>query len=147
MNQTEESPFSAPMPETQQLPVNGPTSGLAIASFVLGILSLFLLCFTGIFGAILGIIALLKINRSNGQLKGQGLAVAGLSLSVIMSFFVTIPLLIGLLLPALQKAREKARQQLEVREMQQQPVQLEKHSSSDGDTRQTYSWSDEDTRH
>jgi general secretion pathway protein G len=54
------------------------TSGLAIVSLVLGILSFCFGFITGIPALILGIIALVKISKSTGALKGQGLAVAGL---------------------------------------------------------------------
>jgi hypothetical protein len=54
------------------------TSGLAIASFVLGLLGLFLL--TAVLSVILGIAALAEIRRA-GQQRGKGLAIAGIALS------------------------------------------------------------------
>ena len=111
MNQTEESPYSSSMSDAQPGPIGGSTSGLAVSSFVLGMLSLLLTCFTGIVGAVLGIVALVKINSSGGQLKGRGFAIAGLVLSAIMSAVGFFALLIALLLPALQAARDAAREQ------------------------------------
>lgn len=81
------------------------TSGMAITSLVLGILAL---CggITALAGLPLGIIALSKIKKSNGQLTGQGLAIAGICLSGM--FLLFIPIQAGLLLPAISKARERA---------------------------------------
>ncbi|HWC89752.1 MAG TPA: DUF4190 domain-containing protein [Pirellulales bacterium] len=84
------------------------TSGLAIASLVCGLLSLVTCLFTGIPAVVLGIIALLKINSSNGRLLGRGMAVAGLiigCLGTLGSLF-----LLGLTLPVLNAAREKGRE-------------------------------------
>lgn len=64
-----------------------PTPGTAVASLVLGVLSLFLLflCFIGgglaIPGVICGHMALGRIKRSGGQLQGRGMALAGLAVS------------------------------------------------------------------
>jgi len=54
------------------------TSNLAIWSFVLGMLSLFCSIFTGVIGFILGVVALIKIGGSEGKLKGNGFAIAGI---------------------------------------------------------------------
>lgn len=83
------------------------TAGIAIASLVLGILSI--TCFsilTGIPALILGIVALLKISKSAGALRGQGMAIAGVvtgSISVIL-----VPLIAALAIPALSQARAQA---------------------------------------
>lgn len=79
------------------------TSGLAVTSLVLGILGF--LGVTAIAGIITGTIALVRINRSSGRLKGTGLAIAGLSLSAFMMLMV-VPA--ALLLPALAKAKGRA---------------------------------------
>ena len=60
------------------------TSRLAIASFVLGILSLPLLLLAAIPAIILGIVSLIKIKKSAGQLKGKGLAIAGIAIPVVL---------------------------------------------------------------
>src|ERR1017187_7512237 len=81
------------------------TSGMAIASLVLGILGL---CgITALVGLVLGIVSLVKINRSGGRLSGQGLAIAGICVSGFMLFF-SIPVMAAMLLPALAQARQKA---------------------------------------
>ncbi len=77
-------------------------AGLAIASLVLGLLG----C-TAPIGLILGIVALVKINKSRGQLGGQGLAIAGTCLSGFMLLFF-LPIIAGLMLPALARAKAKA---------------------------------------
>jgi hypothetical protein len=71
------------------------TSGLAIASLVLGILGM---CgITALLGLILGIVSLVKINRSGGRLSGQGLAIAGICVSGFMLLF-SIPFMAGMTL-------------------------------------------------
>jgi hypothetical protein len=58
-------------PPLSTTPMAAKTSGLAITSLVLGILGL---CgITALVGLILGVISLVKINRSGGRLSGQGL--------------------------------------------------------------------------
>ena len=79
------------------------TSGLAIASLVCGVFGF--LCLPALAGVVLGIMALLKINKSRGQLGGQGLAIAGLCVSGLMLILI-VPA--GLLLPALARAKAKA---------------------------------------
>jgi hypothetical protein len=87
------------------------TSGLAIWSLVLGILSL--VCFS-IFAAIPGVIcghlACSRIKRSAGALTGQGLAIAGLVTGYlgIAWAVVTIPLLLAIAIPNFVRARETA---------------------------------------
>lgn len=62
-------------------PVAG-NSGLAIASLILGIVGL---CtgIAGIAAVICGHMALGRINKSNGMLKGKGMAIAGLVLGYL----------------------------------------------------------------
>jgi prepilin-type processing-associated H-X9-DG protein len=92
-------------PPLPAAPVEVKTSGMAITSLVLGILGL---CgITALVGLVLGIVALLKINRSGGRLSGQGLAIAGICVSCFMLFF-SIPFMAALTLPALAQAKQKA---------------------------------------
>ncbi len=80
------------------------TSGMAIASLVCSLLPFF--CITPLLALIFGIIALVQISGSQGRLKGTGMAVTGLILSILG------PILLWALLfiPVLGQAREKARQ-------------------------------------
>jgi len=82
------------------------TSGLAIASLVLGILGLFTCGFTALVGLILGIVAISKIKKNEGRLRGQGLAIAGTIVSAV--FLLMLPIYAAMLLPALAKAKQRA---------------------------------------
>ena len=86
------------------------TSGMAIASLVLGILGFATCGITVILsapvGLILGIVAMVKIGKSQGQLRGKGLALAGMITSG--AAIVLIPILAAMLLPALASAKQKA---------------------------------------
>ena len=82
------------------------TSGLAIASLVLAILSPFTCLITAIPAAILGIVALVKISKSRGQLKGTGLAITGIALPVVL--VPVFAILMGILMPALARTRQIA---------------------------------------
>lgn len=84
------------------------TSGLAITSLVLGILSFCTFFITAIPAIILGIIGIFKIKKSAGQLKGKGLAIAGITISAI-SIFLAVMLLPVIMMPALARAREQAK--------------------------------------
>ncbi len=81
-------------------------SGLAIASLVLGLLGFCSAGLTALVGLILGIIALVRIRQSAGRLGGQGFAIAGICVSGF--FLLLIPIQLGLLLPALAKAKSRA---------------------------------------
>ena len=88
---------------------NARTSGLAITSLVLGILSIFTLFLTAIPAIILGIISIFKIEKSAGQLKGKGLAIAGIAIPAISIFLATMMLmLLAILMPAFARARAQA---------------------------------------
>ena len=65
------------------------TSGLAIAAFVLGILSPFTLAITAIPAVVLGIISLVKIEKSGGRLTGIAFAVIGITIPLV-AFLVMI---------------------------------------------------------
>lgn len=96
------------------------TSGKAIASLVLGLLSPLLCLFTGIPALILGILGLSEINRSGGRVKGQGMAITGTVLGGLATVMTpTMGILIALLLPAVQAARSVARQTDSMNNMKQ----------------------------
>lgn len=90
----------------------GQSKGLAIASLVLGILSLFTfagLLIGAILGTILGIVALVKANGSPATHGGKGLAIAGIVTSV--ASFLVIPVIgivAAIAIPSLLRARVSA---------------------------------------
>ena len=98
--------FSATPPPLPAAPVaESRLSGLAVTSLVLGVLGL--ACgLTALPGLIIGIIALVKISKSRGALRGHGLALAGTIVSGVLLLF--IPIMAAMLLPALSAAKNKA---------------------------------------
>ncbi|MFO0959194.1 MAG: DUF1559 domain-containing protein [Isosphaeraceae bacterium] len=87
----------------------GKTSGKAIASLVLGLLSFIFCCVTGVPGLIVGVLGLNEINASNGRIQGKGLAITGIIIGGLSLVLMLPAVLIALLLPAVQSAREAAR--------------------------------------
>ncbi|MEO6052507.1 MAG: DUF4190 domain-containing protein [Chthoniobacterales bacterium] len=65
------------------LPLQKKTSGLAITSLVIGLVSFMCCGLMGIAAVIFGHVARGKINRSEGAIEGSGLALAGLILGYI----------------------------------------------------------------
>ncbi len=86
------------------------TSSSAIAALVLGILAPFTLFLTTLPAIICGIVALVKINKSRGQLKGNGLAIAGISIPVVV--LPIVAMLLAILMPALARVRMVAYRQI-----------------------------------
>jgi prepilin-type processing-associated H-X9-DG protein len=99
-----ESITPPPLPAGPAGPVK--TSGLAIASLVLGILGLFTCGAAALIGLILGIIAMTRVKQSRGALGGGGIALAGVIVSAV--FLLMLPIFAAMLLPALAAAKEKA---------------------------------------
>ena len=97
------------MQSQQTQAVVAKTSGLAIASLILGICGFCSGGLTGIVGLILGIIALSAISNSYGWLKGRGLAVSGIVVSAVSLVTLFIGILMALLMPALVNVRGQAR--------------------------------------
>lgn len=83
-------------------------SGLAVASLVLGLLSILGSCLTGIPAIICGHLALSRIKKSAGQVGGFGLALTGLILGYLFTAFVII--YAGLAVPVVMKSLKKAEQ-------------------------------------
>ena len=102
-------PAAAPM-QTQ----SAKTSGMAIASLVLAILTLPTCGIGGVVGIILGIVSLVKISNSRGQLRGKGLAISGIC---VAGFFLLMSP--GMMLPALAKAKARAERIKCVNQMKQ----------------------------
>jgi hypothetical protein len=84
------------------------TSGKAIASLVLGLMSFLCTIFTGIPAIIVGIWSLVDISKSRGRTSGQGLAICGMITGVLGIALIGPAVLIALLIPAVQKVREAA---------------------------------------
>ena len=82
-------------------------SGLAVAAFVVALLAPCTAGLAALAGLPLGIMALVKVGRSHGTLKGKGLAIASICLSGV--FLLMIPVMLGLLLPLAAKAKRTAR--------------------------------------
>jgi hypothetical protein len=61
----------------------------AIASFVLGLLAIITGPLTGIPASIFGIIAIRRIDQSDGRLTGLGFAIAGICTSAVGTLFIT----------------------------------------------------------
>ncbi len=82
------------------------TSGLAIASLILGILGFVSAGLTALPALVLGIVALVQIKKDKARLGGEGLAITGIVLSGIM--VLLIPIFAAILFPVFSKARYKA---------------------------------------
>ena len=82
------------------------SSGMAIAAFVLALLSIFTCALTAIPAIILGIVSLVRIEKSGGSLTGRGFAIAGIVVPIVSVF--TVALLMGILMPALARTRQLA---------------------------------------
>ncbi|MEM9187374.1 MAG: DUF1559 domain-containing protein [Planctomycetota bacterium] len=115
------------MDETQPLPTApenplppGPpkTSGLAVTSLVLGVLSFFFSVLAGLPAIICGALALGKIGNSGGAVAGKGLAIAGLATGGVGTV-MSVGCAIALLLPAVQAARDAARANQSMNNMKQ----------------------------
>ncbi len=78
-------------------------SELAHVSRVLGISSILLSYFTGLPAVVLGIIALVRIHRSQGRLQGSGMAITGIGFGALAP-----ALIFALIYPAVQARREAA---------------------------------------
>lgn len=93
-------------PPAEQAPPK--TCGLAVAAFVMGLLSMTCVLWPllALPALICGIVALVKISKSNGQLKGTGMAVTGLVIPAVLTFI--LPLFFAIMMPALSKAKQTA---------------------------------------
>jgi hypothetical protein len=92
----------------EQRPPPPATSGMAVASTIFGVVSLLPVCslLAGVPAIILGAVSLITIGRSEGRLKGKGLAITGLITGGLS--FLMVPLLILLGTFSVGKVRESA---------------------------------------
>jgi len=109
---TTQPPADPPQPpaDPQVVPPGAPGQtrrcGLAIASLVCGIVGPCTAGLASIVAVILGIVGLVKIGKSQGALGGKGMAIVGIVLGGV--FLLALPVLVGLLLPAVISARGMA---------------------------------------
>ena len=82
------------------------TSKLAIAAVVLAILSIPTLLITAIPAFICGIVGLVKIEKSTGQLKGKGLAIAGIVILAVSPFIAAV--ILAILIPPFKDRGNRA---------------------------------------
>ena len=66
------------------------TSGIGIASLILGILSVFSCGITAIPAVILGIISLVQIEKSGGRLTGRAFGIVGIAIPVVVCCLVIV---------------------------------------------------------
>ncbi len=112
-------------------PAGPKSSGLAVASMVLGIISIVLFCAPylsfpcAVVALVLGAVARSKISR--GEASGSGMAKAGIICGII-ALVLTSLLYIGLLsflhygAPALQKAAQQMQQYMQQQQQQNHPT-------------------------
>ena len=108
------------------------TSGKAIASLILSVFAIFPCVFiTGLPAFILGVIGLSDINRSSGRVKGNGLAIAGLTIGAI-GCLILGPLYLSLFVPAVQAARAAAQRAVCTSHMKEIGVGFHNYSLKEG---------------
>ena len=83
------------------------SSGMAIASLILGILGFCTAGLTALLGLVFGFVALSQIRRSQGSLKGRGFALAGTIVSAVA--MLLIPIALAIAIPAASKGMMQAR--------------------------------------
>ena len=98
-------PLVNPAPPAQ--PPRRKFCGLAIAALVAALLAPCTAGVAALAGLPLGIAALIKVGRSQGALRGTGLAIVSICLSGLFLFM--IPVMLGVLLPLAAKAKRSAR--------------------------------------
>jgi len=120
------------------------TSGLAITSLVLAILSPCTCFITAIPAIILGIVALVKISKSVGQLKGSGFAIAGIavpSICLLIALLVS-PMMIAIMMPAFNRAKGHAQQVLCTAHLRQIGIAMELYTEENNQYPAADKWCD-----
>jgi hypothetical protein len=109
-------------------PTERPLSGMALWSMILGIISL---CLgpLGLVALVLGIIAITRTSKPDGP-RGLGFAIAGTVIGAVG--LLSTCLTIGILLPAIGKARQTAQMLLSQAQMRQIAVGVENYQRDNG---------------
>ena len=107
------------------------TSGLAIASFILGLLS-FVTCVSGIPAVICGHLSHSEIRRSNGTLKGGGLATAGLVTGYLSIAIVFLVVAAAIVIPVYNSAYSAANATVSLAQAKRLAVQCQAYASDHG---------------
>lgn len=102
---------------------------MAVTSLVLGISSFVFWILAGIPAIITGLLAMGRIRRSDGRLEGKGLAVAGVTTGAVTSLLL-LPIVVGLLLPAVQAARAAAQRNASMNNMKMIALAMLNHADS-----------------
>ena len=121
-----------PVAEPPAAPAKAKTSGLAIASLVLGIAGPCTVGLGSIIGLILGIVGLVKIGKSAGAKGGRGLAIAGIVISAI-GLLVLPAILAAILLPAVFGALDLAHATSSVSNVKQLCTAAQVYATSHGE--------------
>ena len=132
-------PASPAFPETAPPPFGSPpaaarpeTSGLAIASLVLGLASFFGSIFTAVPAVICGHLARSRIKHSGGAVAGGGLALAGLITGYLAIAFFTV-IIAAIVVPTVGKVRETARRSVDSSNLRQIAMSSLIYASDHGD--------------
>lgn len=109
------------------------TSGLAIASLVLGILSFLFACLTALPAVVCGHLALGKIRRSDGSLSGSGMAITGLVIGYIfIAIIPVVAVLAALAAPGLFNIQDRAHQAQSINNTRQVIISLKMYAADHG---------------
>ena len=103
----------------------GITSGKAITSLILGVMSLFCVALTGIPAVLYGLKAIVEINRDRGLTRGRGIATTGIVLGVFGSTVMTVVAVI----PLVERFRESIAHQQCMQNLKQ--IGLALHNAND----------------
>jgi prepilin-type processing-associated H-X9-DG protein len=109
------APASEPVPFQQPTHPQPSTSALAVASLVLGCLGLLTLGTAAFIGLILGVVSIIQICRSRGQLRGWKIALSGIIISALM--MVLVPMATLTILARAPEAARKASCQTNMHEI------------------------------